>query len=33
VNGVLAAKNPTAQFLMGKYLSIRGGEFAPPSLL
>jgi hypothetical protein len=33
MNGVLAALNPTAQFLSGKYLSKLGGDFAPPSLL
>ena len=33
MNGVLAALNHTAQFLMVEYLSILGGEHTPPTQL
>ena len=33
MNGVLAAENHTAQFLMVEYLSILSGEPTPPTLL
>ena len=33
MNRVLAAQNPTSQFLMLEYLSKMGGEHTPPSLL